>query len=152
MIVSELMTTDVATCTPKADLEHAIYVMLERDCGFVPVVNEHGTLVGVITDRDICIAMAAHRRTPSHIRIDEAMSYPVFSCASHETLITALGIMGQHHVRRLPVVDTQGFLQGVLSMNDILCASHRPGAPTSEDIVETLRSISRHRTIEPVPA
>jgi CBS domain-containing protein len=152
MIVSELMTTDVATCTPQSDLEHAIYVMLERDCGFVPVVNEHGTLVGVITDRDICVALAAHRRPPGQIRIDEAMAHPVFTCASHDTVTTALGIMSQHKVRRLPVVHAQGYLQGVVSMNDILSTPQRSGAPASQDIVETLRSIGRHRAFEPIPA
>jgi CBS domain-containing protein len=152
MIVSELMTTDVATCNPQADLAHAIYLMLERDCGFVPVVTEHGTVAGVITDRDICVAMAAHGRTPTHIHIEEAMTHPVFCCASHDTVITALRIMGQHHIRRLPVVDKQGFLHGVLSLNDILCAPPRPGTPTSDDLVETLRSICRHRVFEPLPA
>jgi CBS domain-containing protein len=152
MIVSEIMTTDVATCTPQSDLGHAIYVMLERDCGFVPIVNERGTLVGVVTDRDICIAMAAHRRTPVHIRIEEVMTHPVFSCAPGDSIITALGVMSQHHVRRLPVIDREGLVHGVLAINDILLAPSRPGAPTREDIVETMRAICRHRSMDPTPA
>ncbi|HZR25688.1 MAG TPA: CBS domain-containing protein [Vicinamibacterales bacterium] len=150
MIVSQLMTTDVATCTPKSDLEHAIFVMLERDCGFVPVVSEVGRLVGAITDRDVCIAIAAHRRTPAHIHIEEAMTHPAIACRPEDTLITALGTMSRHRVHRLPVVDRDGYVQGVISMNDILRAPHHDHAPTSEDIVDTLRAIGRHRDMEPV--
>lgn len=152
MIVSQLMTSDVATCTPKSDLEHAIFVMLERDCGFVPVVSIGGRLVGVITDRDVCIAIAAHRRTPANILIEEAMTHPAIACRPDDTLITALGTMGRHRVHRLPVVDRDGYVQGVISMNDILRAPHHENAPTSEDIVETLRAIGRHRNLEPVLA
>jgi len=152
MIVSQLMTSDVAACTPKSDLEHAVFVMLERDCGFVPVVSPGGILTGVITDRDVCIAIAAHRRTPTHIHVEEAMTHPAITCRAEDTLITALGTMSRHRVHRLPVVDRDGYLQGVISMNDILRAPHHANAPTSEDIVETLRAIGRHRDLEPVLA
>ena len=152
MVVSEIMTSDVATCAPTADLEHALYVMLERDCGFVPVVTGGGAVVGVVTDRDICIAIAVHQRVPSQITIADVMSRPVFSCRDDATVITALGVMTRHQVRRLPVVDQQGLLVGVLSLNDVVLAPHRPGGPTESDVAETLRAISRHRVVEPASA
>ena len=152
MVVSELMTGDVATSTPTSNLEHALYVMLERDCGFVPIVTTGGHVVGVVTDRDICVAIALHQRQPSQIKIADAMSHPVFSCHAADSVMTALGIMTQHQVRRLTVVDEQGLLVGVLALNDIARAPHRPGAPTHDDVAETLRAISRHRMIEPALA
>ena len=149
MVVSEIMTSDVATCTPASDLEHALYVMLERDCGFVPVVTEEGLVGGVVTDRDICVAVALHQKLPAHIRIAGAMTQPAFSCRDDDTVVAALGTMTRHQIRRLPVVDGHGALVGVLSLNDIVVAGHRPGGPTDSDVAETLRAISRHRVVEP---
>ena len=152
MLVSELMTADVATCTPTSDLEHALYVMLEHDCGFVPIVTTEGRPVGVVTDRDICVAVAVRQRVPAQIPIVEAMSQPPFSCRDSDTVATALGTMTRHQIRRLPVVDAQGLLVGVLSLNDVVLAPHRPGGPTDGDVAETLRAISRHRVVEPALA
>ena len=152
MVVSQIMTTDVATCTPASDLEHALYVMLERDCGFVPIVTEGGKVVGVVTDRDICVAVALHQQTPARIPIATTMTQPVFSVHPNDTVMTALGIMTHHRIRRLPVVDEQGLLVGVLTLNDVALAPHRPGAPTNDDVAETLRAISQHRVVEPTYA
>ena len=149
MVVSEFMTTDVATTTPTSDLEHALYVMLERDCGFVPIVTDAGRPVGVVTDRDICVAVALHQRLPAQIPIAEAMTQPAVCCRDDDPITTALGIMTRHQIRRLPVIDAQGLLVGVLSLNDVALARHRPGGTTDSDVAETLRAISRHRVVEP---
>jgi CBS domain-containing protein len=122
--------------------------VLEHECGFLPVVGMFGAVMGVITDRDVSAALAARHRTPPHVTVEEAMKYPVYTCHSSDTLLTALGTMSQHRVRRLPAVDDRNVLQGVLSMDDVVLASHTPGAATSEDIVETLRAIYRRRSTE----
>ena len=148
MVVSEIMRTDVVTCRPHMSLQQVIQILLEHECGFLPVLGMFGAVMGVITDRDVSAALAARHRTPPHVTVEEAMKYPVYTCHSSDTLLTALGAMSQHRVRRLPVVDDRNVLQGVLSMDDVVLASHKPGSATSDDIVETLGAIYRRRSSE----
>lgn len=152
MLVSQIMSTDVATCTPRMDLVQVIHTMLERNCGFLPVVGPYGSVIGVLTDRDVCATMAARHRTAAHVTVEEAMHTPVHSCLASDALLTALGTMSRHRVRRLPVVDSTGTLQGILSMDDVILATARRGAATSEDVVETLRAICRPHAPEEVGA
>jgi CBS domain-containing protein len=151
MTITEIMTTDVRTCTPDTDLNLVAQIMLEEDCGLVPVVDRSGKTVGVVTDRDACMAVASHRRTLAHISAGEAMSHPVFGCFTEDTAKAALDTMAKHRVRRLPVLDHQGHLQGIVSMNDIVLAPRHRGAPTSDDIVEAMKAICTHRVLEPAP-
>ena len=141
MTVKEIMTREVGVSAPDHALEAAARVMRERDCGFVPVVDAQGAVIGVITDRDICNAVALKHRTAEHIAARHVMSHPVFSCLPDDDLGTALAVMGANHVRRLPVIDVTGHLQGVLSLDDIVLASEGPGAPDSNAIVEAFKSI-----------
>ncbi len=150
MVVKEIMKTDVATCTPETDIETAIRLMERHECGFLPVVGTHGNLAGVITDRDICIALATHKhRSATHIAVREAMTRPVFNCFVDENLKIVLGTMATHRIRRLPVRDKIGHLQGVVSIDDIVLAPHRRGAPTPDEIVQAYRSICAKPTLEP---
>jgi CBS domain-containing protein len=149
MTVNEIMKKDVATCAPKDDVATAVKIMYEHKCGFVPVVDSHGSVVGVVTDRDLCIATAAEKhRTAEHIAVNNAMSHPVFSCFPDENLKVVLATMAKHHVRRLPVLDKQGHLQGVLSIDDIVQTHRRRGAPTAEEIVDAFKGICAPRPIE----
>ena len=153
MTVKEIMKKDVATCTPKDDVATAVKIMYERKCGFVPVVDSHGSVVGVVTDRDLSIATATEkRRTAEHIAVKDAMSHPVFSCFPEENLKVVLATMAKHHVRRLPVLDKHGHLQGVLSIDDIVQTHRRRGAPTAEEIVDAFKGIYAPRPIETVVA
>ncbi len=90
--------------------------------------------------------------TPSHLQVKEVMSTPVFSCFQDENVKMSLTTMGKHHVRRLPVVDRQGHLQGVMSIDDIVRAPHRRGAPTPSDIVDAFKAICAPRALEVVVA
>lgn len=150
MITKEIMTKDVVTCTPDSDVATAARIMLERNCGFVPVVDSRGTVTGVLTDRDICRAAVTTHRTAEHIGVRQVMSAPVFACLPDENVKTALVTMAKHHVRRLPVLDRTGHLQGVLSIDDVVRAPRRRGSPTSDDVVDTLKAICAPRTIEAV--
>lgn len=153
MIVKDVMTKHVATCAPTDDLATVAYIMQERRCGFVPVVESHGLLAGVITDRDGLLAASSRVRRPvSRIAVSEAMSQPVYSCFSDENLKAALATMAKHHVRRLPVVDKRGHLEGVLSLEDIALSPRRRGAPTAEDVVDTLKAICARREVEAIPS
>lgn len=147
MTVNDIITREFGACAPEDPLSAAIRIMVERDCGFVPVVGMDGTLVGVVTDRDICKAAHVTQRAVTHIAVSDTMSHPVYSCFVDEPVKAALATMAKHQVRRLPVLDKAGRQQGVLSIEDILRASDRRGAPTSEDIVAAWKSICAQKTV-----
>jgi CBS domain-containing protein len=152
MTVKEVMEKDVVTCAPGNDLADLARTMRDHDCGFLPVVDSHGIVVGVVTDRDVCLAVPT-TRTPAHIAASQVMSHPVFACFADENVKTVLVTMSKHRVRRLPVLDKEhGHLQGVLSLDDVVQAPRRRGAPTSDDIVDALKAICAQRAIEPVTA
>jgi CBS domain-containing protein len=152
MLVKDIMNKAVATCAPETDLASVIEIMRERDCGFLPVVDSHGIVVGVVTDRDVCLAGGAKHRLLARMSVRETMSHPVFSCFPDENLKVVLATMAKHRVRRLPVLNKSGHLQGVLSIDDIVQAPSRRGAPTADEIVAALKGVYVHRTVEAVPA
>jgi len=106
----------------------------------------------VITDRDVCLAIASTQGPVGGVSAREAMSRPAFSCFPDENLKMVLTTMAIHRVRRLPVIDRHGRLVGVLSMDDVVLAPHRRGAPSSDDVVTALKTIYAHRpgTLAPV--
>ena len=148
MTVKEIMKKDVASCTTNDDMTTAVMIMRDHECGFVPVVGSHGLVVGVVTDRDLSSAAASEKhRLAEHIAVFYAMSQPVFSCVPDENLKEALATMATHHVRRLPVLDKDGHLQGVLSIDDIVQVPGRRGTPTAEEIVDAFKGIGAPRAI-----
>lgn len=151
MTVQEVMKNDVATCTATDDVATAARLMFDRHCGFVPVIDSRGAVAGVVTDRDVCIIAATEKhRTPEHIPVQNVMSHPVYSCLPTENLRSVLTTMATHHVRRLPVIDERGHLRGVLSIDDIVLAPHRRGAPTADEVVSALKSIISARPLEAI--
>jgi len=150
MRVRDVMSAPAETCRPETDLAAVAKLMWDHDCGFVPVVGAAGALVGVITDRDICIATTTRRLLPEHISAAQAMSSPIHACLPTDTTSEALATMKQFRIRRLAVIDKDGHLRGVISLNDIVLASERKGEPAAKDIVSALAGICAHRSIEPI--
>jgi CBS domain-containing protein len=151
MKVEQLMTRDVETCAPDANLAHAAMIMWRRDCGFVPVVeNPSGRFAGVITDRDICIAAATRHASVHSIPVREVMSSHAYTCAPSDDVRVAMHRMSEGQVRRLPVVDKQGKLNGVISLNDLALAAERSLRRESDgighaDVMGVLKAVSAHR-------
>ena len=151
MNVEHVMNRDVESCTPESNLAEAAMVMWRRDCGFVPVVeNPGGRLVGVITDRDICMATATKHAGPDSLRVGTVMNRHAVTCTPSDDVRTAMNRMSEKQMRRLPVVDREGRLTGVLSLNDLALAAERTsnldkGSVGYADIAEVLREISAHR-------
>lgn len=151
MNVEHLMTRDVECCTPDANLAEAAMVMWRRDCGFVPVVERPGgRLVGVITDRDICMATATKHAGPDSLPVSSVMNRHAVTCTPSDDIQTAMTRMCEKQMRRLPVVDRDGRLTGVLSLNDLARAAERTanldkGSVGYADVAEVLREISAHR-------
>ena len=94
--------------------------MWQDDCGILPVVAEGGKVVGLITDRDICMAGVLTGRNLANIAVEDVISRKVFSCKSDDDVRAALKTMQEHKIRRLPALDAYGLLEGMLSMNDVV--------------------------------
>lgn len=148
MKVKELMSTDVKSCTRETDLATVARMMWDGDCGIIPVVDDQRHVAGVITDRDICIAAATRSLDPARIRVGDAMTRDVSTCSEDADARSALQALKEHRVRRLPVVNRQDRLVGVLSMSDLVRrADYRQGTGVpGEELLETLRVISAHPT------
>ena len=148
MNVKSLMTAAPRTCTPATNLAEAAALMLDADCGILPVVDDAGKLVGVVTDRDMYIALATRNALASQLTVGDVARRRVFTCGPDDDVQSALATMKQHHVRRLPVEGFGGTVAGIISMNDILLAAGRKGVGNA-DIIETFQAICAHH--HPVP-
>jgi len=150
MKVKEIMTANAKACTLTDSVADAARLMWEADCGIVPVVAEGGRVVGLITDRDICMAAMTKGRNESNIAVEDTISGKVFTCKPEDDIHSALNTMRENKVRRLAVVADDGKLKGMLSMNDVvLKAAELSDKKARElsygDVVNTYKSICQHR-------
>lgn len=143
MKAKEIMTTNPKACSPTTTLADAARFMWDYDCGILPAVIDGGKVVGLITDRDICMAAAIQNRNLSNIAVDEVYSGDVYSCKPEDDVRTVLLTMREKKVRRLAVIDDDGILMGMLSMNDIVrkAGDAKKGDLKYEDIVNTYKAI-----------
>ncbi len=118
MAVKDIMTTEPVCCPPDTKLEDVARLMLQHDCGEIPVC-EAGKLVGVVTDRDITIRTLAKGRDPLGVAVRQVMTAKVFTVRPSDSIEKALAIMERRQVRRLPVVDSRGKLVGIVAQADI---------------------------------
>lgn len=145
MNVNDIMTRSLQTCTLDDNLATVAMRMWESDCGALPVKNHAGRVVGMITDRDICMAAATKHREISDVLVWETITGDIATCHADNDVSTALETMAKSQVRRLPVFDDDGLLHGILSMNDvILNADHKV---SEHDVVHTLKAICQHRRL-----
>lgn len=151
--VADLMQTDVRRCTSQDALQEAARIMWERDCGCVPVVAADGSgrLVGMITDRDLCMAAYTRGARLTELQVGEVMSTQLHTCRPEDDLAEAEARMRAAQVRRLPVVDGAGHLRGILSLADLAEAAAgahgvRPGAVSASEVGVVLESICRPRS------
>jgi CBS domain-containing protein len=151
MKIKELMTRDVATCAPDDSLAEPARIMWERDCGFVPVMNQARQLVGVITDRDVCMAAYTQGKSLSQIPVTAAMATKVYTCREDDDVPAVHATMRRYQVHRVPVVDRAGRLAGVVSLSDVARKiAKAPNAATKADIADTLAEICRPRALAAV--
>jgi CBS domain-containing protein len=120
MKVREIMSSNPICCRPTDRLADVAWKMYEGDCGVLPVLGEKGEAVGMITDRDVAIATMTRNKPPSELFVAEVMSGKVHACGSDDNLESALETMAAGRVRRLPVLDAERSVVGVLSMNDVI--------------------------------
>ncbi len=161
MKVREVMIKATAFCGLDTSLAGAVEIMRKMDCGFLPVIGEGGNVIGVITDRDICIALGKLDQKPSQILVQDVMlpkdrTFPaLYVCTPDDPVRSVLKTMRAQKIRRLPVVDCEGTLQGVVSMDDlVLCACEHGSLEdiSCKEVVETYKGIRRHVPRWPVAA
>jgi CBS domain-containing protein len=120
MKVKDIMTQSAFCCSADTNVGAAVELMWIHNCGMLPVIAIDGKLIGVVTDRDICIAMGTRNRLPGELTVGEIATRTVFTCKPDDEIHEALNTMANKQVRRLPVVNGEGEPQGVLSMDDII--------------------------------
>lgn len=146
MKVKAIMTRAVRSCSPETTAREAVAAMREVDCGVLPVVLG-GRTVGVITDRDLCLALCERDCRPSELPVGDAMSRGLWACHEDDEIHAALETMRARRVRRLPVIDAAGQLRGILSVNDVFrnAEPDASGRISYEDAARALQAIGEHR-------
>jgi CBS-domain-containing membrane protein len=140
MKVEQLMARNVATCRPDESLNDAARIMWEHDCGCVPVVERAdgaSRVVGMLTDRDISMAAYTQGRPLWEIGIASAMAKSVYSCRGTDSTRTALKILEQNQLHRLPVLDKEDHLVGILALADVAREAQREHSQEAPDVSDT---------------
>src|SRR5262245_40467143 len=104
MTVRDLAQFEVKTCSPDSELASAAKMVWDGDCGAIPVVNTERRVVGMLTDRDICIATATRATAPPYLQVKDVMSREVASCSADDDVKTAMRVMKDRRIRRIPVL------------------------------------------------
>jgi len=155
MKVQDVMSMSASTCSPNEALHSVGKKLWDHDCGCLPVVDENSRVVAMITDRDVCMAAFTTGRPLVELRVAGSMSKVLVTCHPHEDLVVATSRMAKNFVRRLPVVDAEGRLVGILSVNDLVTAIVEGPTPKLANVAATetlrvLQAVCHHRTALPV--
>jgi len=152
--VEQLMTREVKVCSEADTLNRAAQLMWESDCGCIPVIstNGDGGVIGVVTDRDIAMAAYTQGKSLSAIPVSTVMAREVIACHASDGISQAEALMRDYEVRRLPVLDQDEHLVGMLSINDLALEAQREtglgrhAEVTAEAVSATLACVCRPRT------
>ena len=142
MNVSSVMTPNPACCTATTPLRDVAKMMLDNDCGQIPVVDESQRPIGVVTDRDIAVRVVAEGRDTNQTTAADAMSMPVRTVTSDTSLKDAVCLMEADQIRRVPVVDSDGKLAGIVAIADLALAGKQEA--TAEVVREVSEPSTRH--------
>jgi CBS domain-containing protein len=140
MKIKHVMTKDPTCCVPSDTAQRAAKIMRDEDTGVVPIIeNEQSRkVIGIVTDRDLCMNVVAEGRDPRATQVHEAMTTTVVSCSPQDSVDKATELMRENQIRRIPVVDEQHRLVGIVAMADIV---GRANVRTTETH-ETLKTVS----------
>ena len=143
MLISEVMTREVRIASPDDTLQSAARVMQEEDFGSLPVA-ENDRLVGMLTDRDITIRAVARGLAPQDSKVSEVMSSTVRYVYDDESVRDVAMVMGELHVRRLPVLDREKRLVGIVSLGDLALSKPTSAGDALQSIAEAPSNSSNH--------
>ena len=137
----DVMTPDPACCTPNMTLDQVARLMVQNDCGEIPVIDRNDRPVGVVTDRDIVCRVVADGKNPMAHTVEECMSQPVVTVEANTPVQDVVATMEKHQIRRVPVVDERGCCTGIISQADIAW-NEQP-----REVAELVREVSRDTTL-----
>jgi CBS domain-containing protein len=141
MLVKDLMTHPVRTCHPAMYAGEAAEAMTAAGVGCLPVVDGHRRLVGIVTDRDVCV-LVARRRDPWDVPVSDIMSSDVIACRTSDHVDVALVAMKENGLRRIPAVDAHSHVVGLVSIDDIIRRTGTgPAVIPGEAVLDVLRHI-----------
>jgi CBS-domain-containing membrane protein len=146
--IAQLMTQAPEACRPTDSVERAAQIMWEHDCGCVPIVDDTRHAVGVLTDRDICMAAYSQGKALRDIDVGSCMTRDLATCRPEARIDEAERTMRDAQVRRLLVVDDAGSLCGLVAVADLARAvgdSPREVVLTSEEVAQVIASVSQPR-------
>lgn len=140
----DVMTGKPVCCTPKDTVQRVAQLMKEQDVGSIPVCDsrESGRLVGIVTDRDIAIKVVAEGRDPARTDAGAVMTREIFSCRPDDNVEEAISTMQRQQIRRIPVVDDNGHIVGIIAQADIATRLRAP-----DKVAETVAEVSRPGTM-----
>ena len=148
MQVYRIMTPALECCMPADTVRKVAELMRQADCGIIPVLasEEDSRIVGVVTDRDLCMDVVAQGRDPNQVRVAECMTDQVITCWPDDNLQHVANLMTDQQIRRIPVVDGRGAILGMVSLVDIARS-----LVSSAIVAVTLRDICKHTTAPSAP-
>jgi CBS domain-containing protein len=136
-LARDVMTTDPACCSPNTTIDQVARMMVQNDCGEIPVVDTSNRPIGVVTDRDIVCRSVAEGQNPTGHTVESVMTRHVVTVRSDAPLDDVISTMEQHQIRRVPVVDEDGCCTGIIAQADIVATS------PSQKGAELVREVSR---------
>jgi CBS domain-containing protein len=140
-IAGEVMTEQVATASPDADLVSVAAIMRDQNVGIVPIVDGSRRILGVITDRDIVVRVDANATSPAEVKAADVMTAHPVTVRPQDDLHDVIDRMGDQGLQRVLVTDDAGCLVGIISVSDLAQRTDLP-----ERVQDTLDQIARHRT------
>jgi len=141
---SEVMTKNIVCCLPHESVVKAAQLMKGRDIGSVPVIEDEHTkkVVGIVTDRDLALEVVAEGRNPTTTKVEDVMTHNVVTCRAEDNLQEVLDVMAEYQLRRIPVVDNDNKIIGIITQADVATRMNQP-----EKTAEMVREISQSGTL-----
>lgn len=158
MKIEDVMTRRVVAARADTDLSHIARLMWDNDCGAVPVVDAEDKVVGILTDRDLCMGAKFSGRPLGELRAAGTMASDLATCHPGDNAVAVVKRMGARKVRRVPVIDEGGRLVGLVSVGDFLGAAARAKGKEKKELqaalLEAMTAITERPSREevaPVP-
>lgn len=137
-VARDVMTPDPACCTPSTTLDQVARMMVQNNCGEIPVIDVNDQPIGVVTDRDIVSRVVADGKNPIAYTAETCMSQPVVTVKADDPIEHVVSTMERHQIRRVPVVDERGCCEGIIAQADLAWAEPLP------EVGELVREVSRN--------
>lgn len=136
-LARDVMTANPACCTPETPLDQVAKLMVQHDCGEIPVIDAAEQPIGVVTDRDIVCRVVAEGKNPMAYTAEICMSQPAVTVPTTATMEDVRATMEKHQIRRVPVVDEQGCCAGIIAQADVAWSGRE------QEVAELVREVSR---------